>query len=508
MGLPVRLGLGVIGVALAFAAPAGATTYFTTAPASGTANPITANSSVTNTASALAAATVYATQAVASSSDGGSVTIPAGLAVSILSTDATVAESNGRLTLTLPAGVKVTSVPTANIVISSSSSVTSTTTALPVVAVGPGAVAPAGNGLVINLTAGVAKKNTITVIQLGSFTISGASSLSTPQASLPFTIGVSGFSANAAVLNDSKVIEGVLATSSSGVTGALTIGPGDSIAVTSSAIATRFNARDVAVATGATTSPTVLSTVANLGSVTVASSAAVNATAAAAQYTTSATGTLTIKGVFSNYASAWLSSSATCTTTSAPSGALPATLSNTALTIPNVPLSGNTQAICVTGSGSTVLSPTGAVIATFTIDGQTQVLSAPSPVSLDYAGSTFRVPFVTAKTGASQGYFRLVNTTTQTAPIYAIVRSDDGRVFSGQIAVIGPLTSQLVTHDAVLASLGATSAFASGVRGIANLFASQPALGSAVPGLSSGNASGVSVTSLAVTSTGLASNLY
>ena len=511
-----------LGMALSFglAAPAWATLSFTASPSSGTANPITAQSNYTSTLTAMTAATTYASQSIAQSADGGTITIPTGLAFNIQATDATVAESNGLLTISLPLGTRINSVPSVTIISAVSTTTTATTTtntnissfttdAVPIRLVGPGAISPAGNKLVFNLAAGIAKKNVITVIQLGSFKVSGATGLSSPGAVMQMTAGVSGFVTNASVLNDTRTIEGTLAVSVSGVQAAIAAGPGDSIAMTATAIGNRFNSVDLATAQGATNGSSVISRVANLGVVNLAASSAVDSTAAGVLYTSANSGTLVINGLFSNYTAAWLSAGATCGSETQPTDAIAGRVTTSAITIPNVFLTAANQAICVQAAGTAPISPTGPVVATFTISSQSQVLKAASTISLAYSGSTFRVPILrsAAIPNQPQNYLRIVNTTTRDATIFALIRSDAGGEFRGQLTSIKALNSTLVPHDTVIAQLGAQAAFPANQSGIATLFTTAAALGQAIPGYSPGNASGVSITSIQIAPSGMISNL-
>jgi hypothetical protein len=514
------------------ALPALGDTFFTSSPPSAVTNPISSQAIYNSGGSNLFAATNYASQSIAKTADGGTITVPAGLAFTVfpaapansVSTDyVTSAESNGLLTITLPSGAQFASVPTVSVSSASSSSniTTSTTTTtstlatnatsleLPIRLVGPGAISPAGNKMVFNLTAGKAKKNVVMVIQLGSFQISGATAMVANGATLQINAGISGFVTNAKTLNDSRVIEGIIANSVSGISATAAAGPGDTIAVTAKAIGTQFNSYDLATAAGATTGPAILGLVADLANVNITPSSALDSTATAAPYTASSTGTLRVAGLFSGYKAAWLASGSTCSSSTQPSDALAGTISTNAITFANVPAAGTIQAICVQADGTNVVSPTGPVTITFSIDTQTQTLASSNTISLGYGGSSFRVPlFRTADTNTQpRGYLRLVNTTTQDTPFFAIIRSDAGGIYRGQIATLKANQASLISDDAIIAALGAQSAFPANQVGSATIFSTAIALGQSIPGYSQGNGSGVTVTAIQLAPSGLISNI-
>jgi hypothetical protein len=524
----LRHGVIAIAAAVGLAGPANAATYFTSAPPSGVTNPISAQSIYTTSSTAMSGATSYATQSIYQTSGGGTFTIPAGLAVTVLPSDATVAESNGLLTITLPLGVSFTSVPTVTLLTSTSTATTTTTgtttttttttstnvsnftdQAVPIRLVGPGAISPAGNKLVYTLQAGIAKKNTIAIVQLSTFGVTGASGLSSPGGTLQVTAQVSGFVTNAAVLNDARPIEGTLAIAASGVTASMVAGPGDSIALTDAAIATRFNSYDLASAQGAVNGPTTLGRVANLGTVSLAPATAQDATGANVPYSATSTGTLVANGLFANYSGAWLSSGSTCASETQPSDALPGTVTTTAVTIPNVPLASTAQAICVQASGTTALSPTGPITVTFTIGGQSQGVTPSSTIRLDYAGTSFRVPIILTGANANRprAYIRIVNTTNSTADIYGIIKTEGGATFPAKVGTVGAQRATLISHESVIAQLGASAAISPNSIASATFFTPAPALGQSIPGYTAGNASGVSITSIQLANSGKITNL-
>jgi hypothetical protein len=525
----LRHGVIACMAAVGLAAPAHAATYFTAAPPSGVTNPISAQSIYTTSSATMSGATTYATQSIYQTSGGGTFTIPAGLAVTVLPSDATVAESNGLLTITLPLGVSFTSVPTVTLLTSTSTATTTTTgttttttttttstnvtnftdQAVPIRLVGSGAISPAGNKLVYTLRAGIAKKNTIAIVQLSTFGVTGASGLSSPGGTLQVTAQISGFVTNAAVLNDARPIEGTLAIAASGVTASMVAGPGDSIALTDAAIATRFNSYDLSSAQGAVNGPTILGRVANLGSVSLAPATAQDATGANVPYTATSTGTLVANGLFANYAGAWLSSGSTCATETRPADALPGTVTTTAVTIPNVPLASTAQAICVQASGTSALSPTGPISVTFTIGGQSQGVTPSSAIRLDYAGTSFRVPIILTGANANRprAYIRIVNTTNGAADIYGIIKTEGGTTFPAKVGTVGAQRATLISHESVIAQLGASAAIGPNSIASATFFTPAPALGQSIPGYTPGNASGVAITSIQLANSGKITNL-
>lgn len=505
--------LAVLGSMVGLATPGLATTTFTQSPSSGIANPVTATTDMTSGGVALSGATTYASQGILSSTNGSSAVIPGGLSFSITSSAATTSgETSGVLTLTLPAGVTFATTPAASLLSVSTSGSTSVATGpIATGGVSAGTLSNGGNTLSFKLTSATQSVASTAVIQLGIFTITGATSLLTPGNSLQLSAAVTGFVTNgtsAISLNDSRTLTGTIAISASGVTASAAAGPGDTIAISSNTIGTSFNSYDLAAASGAGT-PTVIGQVADIGKVVLsANAAALNPGTTAAQYTSASKGTLTVTGTFSNYTGAYLSPTSVCTATTPPSGAISATMTTTALTFANVPLAGGLQAICLLSGGSALLSPTGTLNANFAIGGQAQTLSGLGTTGIVYAGTPFNLTYVFAKSGAYQGYLRLVNTTTLSQPIFAIARNDSGTVVAGLLATLAPQSSQLITHDAAFAAIGASGAFPAGTRGVMTALTPAPAIGASVAGVTTGNAAGVSVTSIVVNPTGDLTNLY
>jgi hypothetical protein len=500
-------------MALALSGQALAVTTWTQSPSSGIVNPVTATSDVASSAAALSGATVYASQGILGSTNASSLVVPAGLAVTITSSAATTAgETSGVLTFTLPAGVTFVTVPTATLL--STSTVGSTTTASGPIAVGgvsTGTLSGDKRSLSFKLTSAAQTVGTSSAIQLSVFTITGAVVMTTPGNTLGIQAQTTGFVTNGTstiLMNDTKPINGTIGTAASGVNGSAQPGPGDTIAIATGTIGTQFNSFDAATAASAAT-PTIISKVADIGKIAVGSNtAALNPGTSAAQYSSTDTGTLTVTGTFSNYIGAYLSPSSVCNSATAPTGAITATFSATALTFNSVPLSGSLQAICLLASGNSLLSPTGQLTATFTIGGQTQVLSSLGTTGIVYSGTPFNLTYVFSKVANYQGILRMVNTTTTAQPIFGIARTDAGQVVAGLITTLAPQSAQILTHDAAFSAMGASSIFPSGTRGVLTALTPAPGIGSAIPGVSSGNASGVSVTSIIVNPTSDLTNVY
>lgn len=503
----------ILALALGLSGAAKATTTFTSSPSSGIANPVTTTSAASSSGVALSSATVYASQGILGSSGSSSLVVPAGLAFSVTSSASTTdKEATGVLTLTLPVGASFLSTPTATLLSTvTSGSTTSATGPIAVGGVSTGTLSNNGRTLTYKLTSASQPAATTSSIQLGIFTVTGAVVMTTPGNSFALQAQVTGFVTNGTstiLLNDTAPISGTIAVSASGVNGQAQPGPGDTIAITSTSIGSSFNSYDVAAATGAGT-PTALAQVADLGKVAVAAnSAALNPGSSAALYTSTSTGTLGVTGTFSNYVGAYLSPGSVCTSTTPPAVAITGSISSTALTFQQVPLSGALQAICLVSGGTSLLSPTGPLTASFTIGGQTQVLSTLGSTGVVYAGTPFNLTYVFSRVANYQGFLRLVNTTAVSQPIFGIARNDSGQVSAGLIATLAPQSAQLISHDAAFAALGATSIFPTGTRGVLTALTPAPAIGAAIPGLSSGNAAGVSVTSLVLNPTTDVTNVY
>jgi hypothetical protein len=512
-GMKRILGLALVAGIASAVSQAQATTTFTQVPSSGYANPVTTTSSASSSGTGLSGATIYASQGIAASSNGSSLVIPNGLAVTITSSAATTAdEATGVLTFTLPAGVTFVTTPTATLLSTATSGSTTVATGpIKVGGVSTGTLGSNGRTLSFKLTTAAQSAASSSQIQLGVFTVTGAVAMTTPGNSLAIQAITTGFTTNGTstiLLNDTAAITGTIAVAASGVNGQAQPGPGDTIAIATGSIGTGFNSYDVAAATGATTA-TALSQVADLGKVAVAANtAALNPGTSAAQYSATNTGTLSVTGTFSNYTATYLSTGSVCTQVTPPTGAIVGTISSTALTFPNVPLSGALQAICLVSSGTSLLSPTGPLTATFTIGGQTQVLSSLGTTGVVYSGTPFNLTYVFSRVANYQGYLRLVNTTSVSQPVFGIARNDSGQVVAGLMLTLAPQSAQLLAHDEAFRLIGATSIFPSGTRGVLTALTPAPAIGSAIPGVSSGNAAGVSVTSIVVNPTTDLTNVY
>jgi hypothetical protein len=146
--------------------------------------------------------------------------------------------------------------------------------------------------------------------------------------------------------------------------------------------------------------------------------------------------------------------------------------------------------------------------ATFTIGGQTQVLSSLGTTGVVYSGTPFNLTYVFSRVANYQGFLRLVNTTSVSQPVFGIARNDSGQVVAGLMLTLAPQSAQLLAHDEAFRLIGATSIFPSGTRGVLTALTPAPAIGSAIPGVSSGNAAGVSVTSIVVNPTTDLTNVY
>lgn len=499
--------------ALGLSFPALAVTTFTQSPASGIPNPVSSASNVASGGVALSGATIYASQGVTTSANNA-IIIPAGLAVTI-TTEANTSEgeTSGILTLTLPPGVTFVTPPTAALL-------TETTTAGPIGSLqNPAGSFGANQSTVIyHFTTAASTTSEASTIQFITFEIYGASALTTPGNSIQIQAQVSGLVTNAATntngvitdtgLNDPLPVAGTIAVAANGVTATASGGPGDTIAIGATTIGTSFNSNDVAAAASAST-PTQIANVADLGKVSLTpNSAALNAPAAAAQFTSASNGTLTITGNFASYAGAYLANSGSCTSATPPSSAISGTLSASNIVFNFVPLTGNLRAVCLLSSGSTLLSPTGPMTASFSIGGQSSIVGTLGTSGIVYAGTPFNLTFVFSKTGNYQGYLRLVNTSAQPAALYGIATSDTGAQFAGLITTLAPQSSQTMTDDQAFANIGATAAFPPGTHGVMIVLTPAPALSAAISGVSSGNASGVSVTSLVDNPGGMLTNVY
>jgi hypothetical protein len=387
-------------------------------------------------------AVVFATQGIPAN---GNVTINSANAP-VVTTDTLTAAGSFLITYTLPTGVTFATAPTlalggagytGSAVLSGGGTGSNTATfTVTITAVG---VVPA-------------------TLTLGAFQLTGATVLSSVTAASAFQMSEQiSASTVAPSENQTAPLKASLASSATNLaiaSTANTIGGTLVIDVTAPSNGTKFKQN------GGTAG-----LVADLGSVNTTALTNSNSTNTGAYTFTSTTDTLTLGGNTQGIAAAYLAAAGTttCATTAATQATtgIAGTITGTTITFPGIPIATGTREICLYASGTGLIGSNSlGFTATASIDTTSVGLVAPYNLSTyTYNGTATTVNYATNYANSYADYVRIVNGTSASQVITAVVTNDAGATgFTTVETGLAAGNNDLVPVTSIVTNAGITSA--------------------------------------------------